>query len=106
MNVTISNRINLFHPEVLTNGKVAGDKAPPKNLTRVDEHASGWWKSWGKCAAGTIGGAGSGALAGAFLPAVGCTVVLPVIGTVACGTVGDIVGGVSGGLLAAAEFCD
>lgn len=53
------------------------------------------------------GGAGWGALAGAYLPAAGCTVVLPIIGTVACGTVGGIVGGVTGAFtaLGTADAC-
>lgn len=65
----------------------------------------GWWDCWGRCAAGTIGGAGLGALGGAALGGGGCTVVLPVIGTVACGTVGAVVGGVSGVLAGAASSC-
>ncbi|WP_419869252.1 hypothetical protein [Chryseobacterium sp. CT-SW4] len=65
----------------------------------------GWWGSWGKCAAGILGGAVTGAgtlgLAGA---AVG-TVALPVVGTVSAGAVGAIAGAVGGGLTGAATFC-
>lgn len=65
----------------------------------------GWWKSWGRCVAGTLGGALTGAgtlgLAGA---AIG-TVTLPVVGTVSAGAVGAIVGGVGGGLTGAAASC-
>ena len=35
----------------------------------------------------------------------GCTLVLPVIGTVACGTAGAVAGGVFGGMVGAATFC-
>lgn len=66
----------------------------------------GWWESWGKCAAGTVGSALGGAATGAVGPAAGCTLVLPIIGTVACGTVGAVVGGVSGALVGSATFCD
>ncbi|MTI89256.1 MAG: bacteriocin [Balneolaceae bacterium] len=64
-----------------------------------------WWDSWGRCAAGTLGGAGLGALSGAGVGGAGCTVVLPIVGTVACGTVGGVVGGVSGALAGAAAAC-
>lgn len=66
---------------------------------------SGWWSCWGKCVAGTVGGAGLGALTGATYGGVGCTMVLPVVGTVACGSVGAIAGGVFGGLAGAATAC-
>lgn len=56
----------------------------------------GWWADWGKCVAGTLGGAGTGALGGA---AIGSAV--PVIGTVA----GGIVGGIAGALTGAAASC-
>jgi len=65
----------------------------------------GWWDSWGKCAAGILGGAistgGAGVLAGA---AVG-TVALPVVGTVSGAVVGGIAGAIGGGLTGAATFC-
>jgi hypothetical protein len=66
---------------------------------------SGWWSCWGRCVAGTVGGAGLGALTGAAYGGAGCTMVLPVVGTVACGTVGAIAGGVFGGLAGAATSC-
>lgn len=56
----------------------------------------GWWKSWGKCVAGIVGGAGLGGLAGGAAASV-----IPGLGTVA----GIIVGGVSGGLSGAAASC-
>ena len=55
-----------------------------------------WWEKWGKCAAGTVGGAGIGALTGA-----GIGSAIPAIGTLA----GGIVGGIAGGLSGAAEHC-
>lgn len=66
---------------------------------------SGWWSCWGKCVSGTVGGAGLGALTGATYGGVGCTMVLPVVGTVACGTVGAVAGGIFGGLAGAAAAC-
>ncbi len=65
-----------------------------------------WWCSWGKCAAGILGGAGLGAMAGGTYGAAGGTVVLPVVGTVAVGTVGAIAGGIFGGLAGASQSCD
>ena len=101
----MASNFDLFHPEVLTNGKVAGDKAPPKKLTRVDEHATGWWKSWGKCAAGIVGGAGSVGLGGFLGGAAVGTVTLPVVGTVSAAVVGGVGGAIFGGLAGAASAC-
>ena len=70
-----------------------------------DDDCDGWWDCWGRCVAGTVGGAIGGAATGGLAPAAGCTVVLPVIGTVACGTVGAVAGGVSGALIGASEAC-
>jgi len=58
--------------------------------------APGWWDSWGKCAAGIIGGAGLGGLTGAAAASV-----IPGIGTVA----GGVIGGISGALTGAATAC-
>lgn len=66
----------------------------------------GWWSCWGRCVAGTVGGAGLGALTGAAYGGAGCTMVLPVVGTVACGTVGAVAGGIFGGLAGAAASCE
>lgn len=66
---------------------------------------NGWWSCWGKCVSGTVGGAGLGVLTGASYGGVGCTMILPVVGTVACGTVGAIAGGIFGGLAGAAAAC-
>jgi hypothetical protein len=56
----------------------------------------GWWGSWGRCAAGIVGGAGLGALGGGAAGSV-----IPVLGT----TAGLIVGGIAGGLSGAAASC-
>ncbi|WP_198027612.1 hypothetical protein [Seonamhaeicola sp. S2-3] len=82
-----------------------GDGSDTDYASEDDEES--WWSSWGKCTAATLGGAGTGALAGWFLPAATCTVVIPGIGTVACGAVGAIVGGISGALtaLGTADAC-
>jgi len=71
-----------------------------------EEECDGWWACWGKCVAGTVGSSLAAATAGALGPAATCTLVVPLIGTVACGTVGGIIGGVSGALTGAATFCD
>ncbi|MCG8476485.1 MAG: hypothetical protein MI784_13535 [Cytophagales bacterium] len=77
----------------------------PSAIAESESGSGSWWSSWGKCAAGIIGGVGSGALAGASFGGAGCTVVLPLVGTVACGAVGGVVGGISGGLLGAVGGC-
>jgi hypothetical protein len=64
----------------------------------------GWWDTT-KCVLGTVGLAGGGAIAGAAVGGVGCTMVLPIIGTVACGTVGAVAGGVFGAMVGVASFC-
>ena len=65
-----------------------------------------WWSSWGKCAAGILGGAGTGALTFGLGGAAVGTVTLPVVGTVAAGAVGAIGGAIAGGLTGAAASCD
>jgi hypothetical protein len=99
---TLVNRIALMDAFVDWMGTLDTPANKPGLEKAEDE---GWWDSWGKCAAGTVGGAGLGALAGAGVGGAGCTVVLPIIGTVACGTVGGVVGGVSGALAGAAASC-
>lgn len=54
------------------------------------------WDDWGRCAAGVVGSAGTGALGGAAAGSV-----IPGLGT----TAGGIAGGISGGLVGAASFC-
>ncbi len=56
----------------------------------------GFWRRYGKCAAGMLGGAGAGVLTGA---AVGSSI--PILGTIGCG----ILGGLSGLLTGAASAC-
>lgn len=56
------------------------------------------WRKWGRCVAGIVGGAGSGALGGAAV----ATVPTLGIGAVA----GAIIGGISGGLVGASAACD
>ncbi|MFF1995369.1 Blp family class II bacteriocin [Bacillus mycoides] len=65
-----------------------------KELMEIE--AGGWWNSWGKCVAGTVGGAGTGGLGGA-----GIGSAVPGIGT----AIGAGVGGVSGALTGAAASC-
>ena len=55
-----------------------------------------WWSSWGKCAAGIVGGAIIGGLTGAAAASV-----IPGLGT----TAGCIIGGIGGGLSGAAAAC-
>lgn len=65
----------------------------------------GWWDSWGKCAAGIIGGAGSVGIGYALAGAGAGTVVLPVVGTVSVAVVAGVAGAVFGGLAGAAAAC-
>ena len=58
-----------------------------------EDGCGGWWFCWGKCAAGIIGGAGTGAL-------VGCGVA-----TIGCGA-GAVIGGIFGALVGAVASCD
>lgn len=71
-----------------------------------DEECSGWWSCWGKCAAGIVGGAGTGALTFGFAGAAIGTVTVPVVGTVSMAAVGAVAGGIAGGLAGAATSCD
>lgn len=61
--------------------------APMSNSARMHH----WWDSWGKCAAGVVGGGILGGLTGA-----GAGSVVPAIGTAAGGVAGAIGGGLSG----------
>jgi hypothetical protein len=65
----------------------------------------GWWDSWGKCAAGIIGGAGSVGVGYALAGAGAGTVILPVVGTVSVAVVAGVAGAVFGGLAGAAAAC-
>lgn len=67
-----------------------------------DEECKGWWSCWGKCAAGIVGGAGTGALTFGFTGAAAGTVTAPVVGTISLA----VVGAVAGGLAGAAASCD
>lgn len=71
-----------------------------------EEECSGWWQCWGKCVAGILGGAATGALTFGFAGAAVGTITLPVVGTVSAGTVGAVAGGVAGGLTGATTSCD
>ena len=102
------NRIALLEKFVdYLNTKVHLTSAQEQNTRKVLEtKCDGWWACWGKCVAGTVGGAGLGALGGAATGGAGCTVVLPIVGTVACGTAGAVAGGIAGGLAGASQSCD
>lgn len=71
----------------------------------IGGRTQGWWDSWGKCAAGIIGGAGSVGVGYALAGAGAGTVVLPVVGTVSVAVVAGVVGAVFGGLAGAAAAC-
>ncbi|WP_409151061.1 hypothetical protein [Sphingobacterium sp. BS-2] len=75
-------------------GKYTEFKASAR-LTAAANAKQGWWDSWGKCAAGIIGGAGLGGLAGA-------AVTTPTVVGIPIGTA---VGVISGGLAGAAASC-
>lgn len=65
----------------------------------------GWWSCWGRCAFSVVGSAGMGAMSGAGIGGSGCTLVLPVVGTVTCGAAGAVVGAVFGGM-AGSRACE
>lgn len=71
-----------------------------------EEECKGWWSCWGKCVAGIVGGAGTGALTFGFAGAAAGTITVPVVGTISLGVVGAVAGGVAGGLGGAAASCD
>ena len=76
---------------------VGGLSVKTLNLHEMENIEGGnWWTSWGKCAAGILGGAGLGSLGGA---AAGSAV--PVLGTAA----GAVAGAIAGGLSGAAAAC-
>ena len=60
----------------------------------IQSKGGGWWDSWGKCAAGTLGGAMMGGLAGA-------AVTSPTVIGVPVGTAVGVVGGALSGAAAA-----
>ncbi|REE02102.1 glycine zipper family protein [Marinoscillum furvescens] len=89
----IIDNYDLISPlEVKSNGRSAQDNCQPSK----PECEESWWDSWGKCAVGTVGGAGTGLLAGGAAGSL-----IPFIGT----TAGAVVGAISGGLTGAATFC-
>ncbi len=57
-----------------------------------DSNSLGWWDSWGKCAAGIVGNAGLGFLAGG---AAGSA--FPLVGNIGGAIIGTIFGGITGG---------
>ncbi len=73
-------------------GKNKGTKSKKKS----------WWKRWGKCVAGTLGGAITGGLGGC---GIGSAAGLGFGSVPGCG-VGAVVGGIGGGLTGAAASCD
>lgn len=75
---------------------VADDAVPHQFGEFITEGESGWWDSWGKCAAAITGGAGLGGIAGCTAGAL--------FGPKGC-AVGGIIGVVSGALYGAAEHC-
>jgi len=106
-NLIISEKQVLVDNILLTKAFVNWlDTLTPTNKSNVlNKTETSWWSSWGKCVAGILGGAGTGALTFGFAGAVAGTVTLPIIGTVAAGTVGAIGGAISGGLTGAALAC-
>ena len=67
------------------------------NINETANSDDGWWEQWGRCAAGTIGGAGLGALTG-------CGVGVVAAVGVGC-SAGAVIGGVSGALKGASSTC-
>jgi len=99
-------RIALQEEVVKYLDKVDQTTRSEKDKDDKKEECSGWWKCWGKCVAGILGGAATGALTFGFAGAAVGTVTVPVVGTVSAGTVGAIAGGVAGALTGATTSCD
>jgi hypothetical protein len=79
--------------------KNVNNKANAKtDPTKTAPECTGWWSCWGKCVAGTVGGAITGGLGGCAISAV------PTAGF-GC-PVGAVVGAIGGGLTGAAASCD
>lgn len=95
--VFVAKNFDLFRPKANSNGRISncGDN----ECEKIED--SNWWDDWGKCAAGSLGTAGTEALAGC---GIGAAAGLGVASIPGCG-VGAIVGGVSGALIGAAIFC-
>lgn len=106
-NLNISEKQTLVDNILLTNAFV--DWMETLNTTNksntFSKSSGGWWSSWGKCVAGILGGAGTGALTFGLAGAAVGTVALPIIGTVSAGAVGAIGGAIAGGLTGAASSC-
>lgn len=64
-----------------------------------------WWNDWGRCAAGILGGAGTGALSFGLAGAAIGTIAVPLVGTVSAGVVGAVGGAIVGGLTGAVSAC-
>lgn len=92
---------DLVSPDLISsNGRISQDECN-KQITSVAECEQSWWDSWGKCAAGIVGGAGVAAIGGC---SVGAQVGLGFASIPGCG-VGAILGGIFGGLGGAAATC-
>ncbi len=105
-NINISEKQILVDNILLTSAFVDWmDTLTSKNKSNTFAKKKSWWNSWGKCVAGILGGAGTGALTFGLAGAAVGTVALPVVGTVSAGAVGAIGGAISGGLTGAAASC-
>lgn len=106
-NISTSEKTNLINRIALNKALIDWIDSTvnsQKSITIAKDDDWDWWDTT-KCIIGSTGMAGMGAVAGAGVGGAGCTVVLPIIGTVACGTVGAVVGGVSGAMVGVATFC-
>ncbi|MBO6587423.1 MAG: hypothetical protein JJ953_15045 [Gracilimonas sp.] len=76
-----------------------------KTITSMKLIGCGWWKRWGKCVAGTLGGYYGGALAGCGIGG-GVGAAAGGVGAIpGCG-IGATIGAVGGALTGAAASCD
>lgn len=82
--------------EYINHSRAQNNKVIPK---------CGWWKSWGKCVAGTLGGLGTGAAAGCWAGGSSGVYAGPTGIGVGC-TAGAVAGGIFGALTGAASSCD
>ena len=102
-NINISEKQILVDNILLTNAFINWTETLSSD--NIYAKRPGWWIRWGRCVAGILGGAGTGALTFGLAGAAVGTIALPIVGTVSAGLVGAIGGAVAGGLTGAAASC-
>ena len=78
---------------------------PVRGLNGRYDECPDYFSIWGKCILSIQAGSIGGGLTGGQIGGVGCTVVIPGVGTVACGAVGAVIGTVGGAIAGLAAGC-